>query len=133
MVDDLGLRVSEGPSPRAFGLLMAGVAAVVAGWLWLQASARYDVWTGLAAALATLSLLRPSLVEPARRGWMKLARFLAPIGNAVLLAIFFFLVLTPMAIVLRLARRDRLGIRSPQAGSYWRDADEPGEDWSRPF
>jgi hypothetical protein len=133
MVDDLGLRVPEGPGPRAFGLLMAGVAAVVAGWLWIQASPRYDVWTGLAATLATASLLRPSLLDPASRGWMKLARFLAPIGNAVVLAIFFFLVLTPMAIALRLARRDRLGIRSPEGRSYWRNADEPGGDWSRPF
>ncbi len=133
MVDDLGLRVPPGPTSRAFGFLMAGVAAFLAGWLWLQASARYDVWVGIAAIMGTVSLLRPSLLEPVRRGWMKLARFLAPIGNTVVLAMFFFLVLTPMAIVLRLAKRDRLGIRSPKGGSYWRDADEPGGEWARPF
>lgn len=133
MVDDLGLRVPEGPSARAFGFLMAGVAALVAAWLWLRGSARFDVWAGVALLLAAAAVVRPSLLDPARAAWMRLARFLAPIGNTVVLAIFFFVVLTPVAMVLRLVRRDRLGVRSPEGETYWRASETEGGDYTRPF
>ncbi|NJD20791.1 MAG: hypothetical protein FIA95_16085 [Gemmatimonadetes bacterium] len=133
MVDDLGLSVPPGPSARAFGFLMAGVAAAAAAWQGLRGSGPYGIWTGAALILAGASLLQPALLEPARRAWMKLGRALAPVGNAVVLAMFFFLVVTPVAFVLRAVRRDRLGVRSPEAGTYWRAVQENDEDYSRPF
>ena len=82
------------------------------------------VWRGMpglvraAQALAVISflagLLIPGRLEPARRGWMKLGEAIGRVTTPILLAIVYYVVLTPTAIL----RRASAG-RRPPAESYW--------------
>jgi hypothetical protein len=80
--------------------------------------------TGILAALGIvvggLGLVRPAAMRPIFTGWM-IAAF--PLGWAisrVMLAVMFYVVFTPVALVFRLMGRDALSLRRLQVESYWK-------------
>jgi hypothetical protein len=87
------------------------------------------VGLGLAALYYAVRPLR----VPLYLGWMQLV---APVGWVVthaVLALIFYGLITPIGGLLRLATRDRFGVRrDPSAKSYW-TAHDPGGDTARYF
>jgi hypothetical protein len=88
---------------------------------------------GLAAVVFVVGLVAPAVMRPIFVGWMVAAY---PIGWTVshaILAVTFYLVLTPIGLVLRLMGHDPLR-RSfdPSAETYW-VPHNPGGDPSRYF
>jgi hypothetical protein len=80
------------------------------------------VFAALAVTVGPLGLLWPQTVRWVYVAWMVLA---FPIGwtiSTVILALMFFLVFTPVALVFRLKGRDALGLKpKPDAATYWVD------------
>jgi hypothetical protein len=117
--------VSWHPSTRTlrqFAGLWLAVVGASAAW---QALVRQRPTVALVLALLALlvgmaGLVRPSLVRWPYVGGMVLA---FPIGWAVsmlLLAILYFGIFTPLALLFRLRGRDVLRLRRPEgAASYW--------------
>ncbi|WP_332682770.1 SxtJ family membrane protein [Bosea sp. (in: a-proteobacteria)] len=117
----------EGSSDRSFGLVFAVVFALIGLynlWHW----GRAWPWLGLiAAAFLGIALIRPALLAPLNKLWMRFGMLLAAIINPIVLGILFFLVFTPMALVARLVGKDFLKLKSqPEAKSYWIVRDPPG-------
>lgn len=106
---------------RSFGLVMAGGFAVLAVLRFLFAGAVTWWLVGLAACFALTALLRPGMLEPVRRLWMKLADLLGAVNQRLILTLLFALVVTPMALLLRLLGKQPIALRlDPAADSYWR-------------
>jgi Gpi18-like mannosyltransferase len=102
-----------------FGMFVLGmVLAPLALWRG-QVTAAAALWT-IAVALRLAGLVRPSWLKPLFVGLTVLTW---PIGWAVshaALAVTYYLVITPMALVFRLLGRDALQRRfDRQAASYW--------------
>lgn len=133
MIDDLGLKIHSGPSTRAFGLLLGAVATLGGMWLGWKGWLGYRLVIGAGSVLIAVAIVRPAILAPLRTGWMKAAQSMASVGNVLLLTMFFFLVLTPLALILRLARRDRLAIRSPRSETYWQTTEPVSRDHTLPF
>jgi hypothetical protein len=80
------------------------------------------VFAALAVTVGPLGVLWPQAVRWLYVAWMVLA---FPIGwtiSNVILALMFFLVFTPVALVFRLRGRDALGLKpKPGAATYWVD------------
>jgi len=107
--------------------------------LWILFFGAMAVWQGFfqhhqaaawAAAVLALTagpvgLLWPRRIRPVYVGWL-IAAF--PVGWAVSrlsLLLAYYLVVTPLGLAARLARRDRLMLRPPSKGeSYWRPLSE---------
>ena len=86
----------------------------------------------IGVALAAVGALLPALVKPLYYAWMTMALALGYVMTRVLLTIFFFLVLTPVALVFRLIGRDALHRKlDPSAESYWIDKVHPIADRTR--
>lgn len=119
---------------RRFGILMAGAFGVLGGILLWRGHSPGPYLLAVAALFAAVGLAAPAALGPVHRGWMAFAERLARITNTVLLTLVFVLVITPAALILRLARRDRLGLRST-AESYWVEPDRTGADqrYDRPY
>ena len=110
------------PPDRQFGFLMAAIAAGIGAWLLWKGAASAPAWGCLllAAALLGVALVRPSLLRPVNRAWMKLGELMGRLVNPLVLGAIFFLLLTPTAWVARLSGRDVLGLRSRRhLPSYW--------------
>ena len=78
-----------------------------------------------AALLATAlflgvpGILHPPWVRPLYRLLMTITRPIGHVVGVALLAVIFFMVLTPLALVLRLTGRDPLRLRRPLSDSLW--------------
>ncbi|HEX9161166.1 MAG TPA: SxtJ family membrane protein, partial [Thermoanaerobaculia bacterium] len=70
-----------------------------------------------AALFAASALIAPAPLAPVYRWWMHLAEALAWVNTRVLLIIIFYLVVTPVGLVMRLARRAPLD--TAKKDSYW--------------
>ena len=106
---------------RKFGILFAGICAVVgiylfykesSAWLWLALGAAFFVTTGLFA----YPVLRPIYVA-----WMRFAFAFAWINTRILLGIFFYLIITPISLFMRLVGKDFLDQKVDRsAKTYWK-------------
>lgn len=114
-------------SERSFGLVFAVVLGLLALWPLLD-SARPRWWLGgLAALFLVAALVRPALLAPLNRLWTKLGLVLHRIVNPVVMAVIFYLAVTPTALLMRLFGKDPLRRRfEPEAESYWIERQPPG-------
>ena len=122
---------------RDFGLLMAAIIGILFGLLlpWLF-DRGWPMWPWMVAgALALPALIAPTVLRPIYRGWMRFGLFMSRIVTPLVLGIIFFLVFTPVALILRLAGKDAMNRKlEPQADSY--RLDRRGQDMGdmeRPF
>ena len=111
---------SEGPPPsssdRSFGLLFAAVCGAIALFgVWEER--RSALWWVIAASVFfVVSLFAAPLLGPLNRAWRWLSLQLFRVFNPVIMAVVFFGVLTPIAIIMRQVGRDPL---EPKKPSYW--------------
>lgn len=121
---------------RRFGFVMAGALAALAGISWWADRGQPAVFlSGLAALFLLGGLAAPHALRPVQRGWMAVARLLGAVTNRLLLLIFFYTLITPAAVILRLAGRDRLALKTRRAKTYWNRATRVGasERYDRPY
>jgi len=117
---------------RRFGLLMAVPLMIIGALLVWKERFLGPYVIVLAALFLITGLVTPKLLKPVERIWMAFARVLSVIMTHVLLTLTFFLVITPVGIVLRLIGRDVLQRRfEPEKRSYWTPV-EPDGPCSRP-
>jgi len=114
-------------SDRSFGLVMAGAFSVVTA-LNAWHAGRIWPWTaGVAAAFLVAALLRPALLNPLNRLWLKFGLLLHRIVNPVIMALVFYGTVLPTGLVLRAMGKDLLRLRrEPEADSYWIVRTPPG-------
>lgn len=115
---------------RGFGVGIGALVVVASGIAWIRGGAPPMALAALSAGVALLLIgfVRPAWLAGAARRWSVVAEAVAGVGNAVALGLVFFLVVTPIAIVLRVARYDPLDRRSPRRSSYWRSYPERQAD-----
>lgn len=81
----------------------------------------------LAGVFLLLSLLLPASLAPLNRLWTKFGMLLHHIVSPLALGILFFLVVTPIALIMRIFGKDPLRLRLDRsASSYWIERTPPG-------
>ena len=107
-------------SNRNFGLMFATVFTIVFGVAWFL----FQTWLSWALIVAgsflVAALVCPVMLLPLNRLWGCVARGIGVFNNHLLLGLFYFLILAPLGIVMRLAGRDPLHQKlGPTIGDYW--------------
>ena len=117
----------KGGSNRSFGLLFAVVFVIIALYP-LHNDGQTRWWSvSIAAGLLVVSVLRPQLLAPANRLWLGLGLILGKVVNPIVLAVMFFGVITPTAVIMRMLGKDVLGVRADShKSSYWILREPPG-------
>ena len=88
------------------GVIIAALFGVLLPWLW---NASFPVWPWVFASLfAVWGAAAPTSLRPVYRAWMRFGLLLNRIMTPVILGIVFYLVITPMAIVMRIRGRDTM-------------------------
>jgi hypothetical protein len=105
---------------RSFGLVMAGGLAGLALLRYLLAGTVAWWLIGVGGAFCAAALLVPRVLTPFRSAWMKLASALGFVNQRVLLTILFGLLITPIALLLRLLGKQPIPLRAEGINSYWR-------------
>ncbi len=122
---------------RKFGILFAVVLTAVAVYLRYSGKESWHWFLVGAGAFLFTGTIAYRVLRPVYRIWMKFAFLLGWVNAQVLLGIFFYLVLTPVGIVLRATGRDLLDRKIDlKAVSYWRKREGPAagpEQYERLF
>ena len=121
---------------RKFGLVMTVPLALIAGYLWWKGGGAYPYVLGAAAFFLLSGLLVPQLLRPIEKVWMKFAEIMGAIMTRVILSVAFYLMITPLGLVLRLMGKDLLHLRFEEGReSYWMpvEADGPATRPDKPY
>jgi hypothetical protein len=108
----------------SFALIVGGALLVIAALQWRRGAPQW-VWVTLiavAVALLIAAAVAPSLLRPVYRGWMRLGEALAWVNTRILLTLIFFLVVTPIGLVMRLFGRSPIAT-ARRNDSYWTDVE----------
>ena len=111
---------------REFGLIVGGVLVLLSAW-WLYRGkfpglAPITVSTG--GVLILLGLVFPRALVWPNRAWMALAEVLSFVSTRIILALVFFLIVTPIGVIKRAFGWDPLHRRAAGGESYWKPYSE---------
>jgi hypothetical protein len=114
---------------RNFGLLVGGVFLGLALWFWWRQKPYYILFAGAGAPLVLLGAVFPGSLRLMYLAWMAMAVTLGLIMTTILLTLFFYLVVTPIGLLARLAGKDFLQRRrDPKSASYWMERESKAID-----
>ena len=117
----------EGSSNRSFGFVFAAFFALIGAWPLLSHSSPRWWSLAVAAVFALVALVKADLLAVPNRLWLQLGLLLGRIVSPIALGLLFFLAVTPIGFIMRLAGKDPLLLkRDTGAASYWRPRDPPG-------
>lgn len=100
---------------RVFALtLSGGFLFLAAVGLWRDAEILLAVSLGMAVVSILAALLVPGRLGPVNRAWMKVGEAMGRVTTPVLMALIYYLVVTPIALIRRAVSR-----RPPPRSSNW--------------
>ena len=114
---------------RRFGITVSvplALLAVVGAW---RNHTILPALLGLmAASIGGAAFLAPRALRRLRKLWMQGAEVLGWVNTRLMLSLVYFLVITPMGVVVRLVGRDPLNRRLKDRASYWVEKDQRPDD-----
>lgn len=116
--------VDSAPNPkilREFAWIMAGMIAFLFGLVipLLKGHHLPILPWAIAVVFVLLGLLAPRSLKPVYELWMKIGHVLGWINGRIILTLIFVLVITPMALVMKLLKRDTMARQlEPQRITY---------------
>lgn len=95
---------------KDFGLIMAGMLILMFGlvlpWLFSYST---PYWPFVAAfGFVVVALLKPLLLGPVNRVWLKISDVLGWVNTRLVMGIIFFLLIVPIGLIVRLFKKDPL-------------------------
>ncbi len=120
---------------RKFGITMAVILGLIAGLLFWRGREHWVYFGGAAAFFLVFGLALPGALKPIHKVWMGLALVMGAVMSRVILTVLFFLVITPLGVIIRLTGKDLLDKKPGKtAPSFWKDhAPRVKEDYENQF
>jgi hypothetical protein len=118
------------------GLVFGALFGVVLPWLFADAPVHWPIWPWvIGGTLVLLGAFQPLWLLPIRAGWFRLGLVLGAINAHLILGILYFLIITPIGLVMRLFGKDPLGLRKDASRTSYRHPapPRPRDHVERPF
>lgn len=107
-------------SNRSFGIVFFIVFIVIALWPILN-NQDIRIWSLIVSVIfLVLGILNSKLLNPLNILWFKFGLFLGKIISPIIMGVVFFVVVTPIAILLRIFRKDVLSLKKNTSDTYWK-------------
>jgi hypothetical protein len=115
------MKMANKRETRRFGFVMGGALGALALIQYARTGEPNGWLAGTAVLFAGVAWLKPGALAPLEAAWLKLGAALGAVNSRLLLSLIFFLVVTPLALVLRWMRRVSIEpAPDPSKTSYWR-------------
>jgi hypothetical protein len=121
---------------RNFGLIVGGIFVLIGVWPVIFRGGSPRVWALAAGSLLILSgLVYPRSLTQVHRAWMAAGHVLGWVNTRIILGIFFYLILTPFGLAMRLFGKDFMRLKpAPNADTYRIGRKpRPGTHYRHPF
>ena len=112
-------------SNRSFGIVFFIVFLVIAFYP-LAHGGELRVWSAtISSIFLVLGLLNSKILTPLNRLWFKFGIFLGKMVSPIIMGIIFFLVVTPIGLIMKLLGKDLLNLKHNNHTSYWIEKNGP--------
>ena len=112
-------------SNRSFGIVFFIVFLVISLYPLLHGE-NIRVWSLIISIIfLVLGLLNSKLLNPLNKIWFKFGLLLGKIISPIVMGIIFFLVVTPIALFMRLLKKDLLNLKFNKKNTYWIEKSGP--------
>ena len=106
-------------SNRSFGLLFFVVFLIIGIWPLLNEET-LRLWSIVISFIfLILGLLKSKLLSPLNSSWIKFGEILGKFIPPIIMALIYFIIITPIGLLMRLIGKDLLNIKFNQQKSYW--------------
>jgi Saxitoxin biosynthesis operon protein SxtJ len=113
-------------SNTRFGLVLVVACALIYGWgLW--SGWGHMAWLIAAVILLAVTLTVPRVLEPLKQLWLKFGGLLHVVVSPLLLALFYYTIVTPIGLCMQLFRMDPLRLKRDKP-TYWVEREPPGPE-----
>ena len=121
-------------SNRSFGLLFFIVFLAISLWP-LKSQEDLRLWAFILALIFfVLGILNSKFLTPLNKLWMKFGIFLGSIISPFVMGVVFFMVVTPVGLIMRLLGKDLLRINKNKfVSTYWISREKQNNTMKRQF
>ena len=106
-------------SNKSFGIVFFVVFIIIGFWPLLDINT-YRLWAIIIAVIfLTLGFMNSKLLTPLNILWFKFGIFLGKIVSPIVMGVIFFFVVTPIAILMRISKKDLLNLKFNNKETYW--------------
>jgi len=105
---------------RKFGFMFTLIFFLLTAYLYLTGSSFSYFWLIAALHFLGFSLLAPKFLIIPHKIWMTFALIMGNIVSRLILVLTFYIVITPLNLILKIAGKDLLSEKTDRkSGSYW--------------
>ena len=106
-------------SNRSFGIVFFIVFLLIALYPLIY-SEEIRIWSVIISIIfLVLGLLKSKILTPLNKLWFKFGILLGKVISPLIMGIIFFLVVTPIGLIMRLLGKDLLNLKYSDTKSYW--------------
>ena len=106
-------------SNRSFGIVFFVLFLLIALYP-LTYSGEIRIWSTIISLIfLILGLVNSKILTPLNKLWFKFGIFLGKIVSPLVMGVIFFLVVTPIAFLMRLLNKDLLNLKFNNENTYW--------------
>ena len=107
-------------SNKSFGLLFFVVLLIIGLWPLKNGESLNFYFIIASVVFLILGLLNSKLLSPLNKFWIKLGEILGIIIAPIVMALVYFVILTPISIIVRVFGKDLLGLKFlKEKDTYW--------------
>ena len=110
------------PSDKKFGFFFGFIFATACLYFLLIGNSQ--TWATISGILFLITLLititKPALMHPFNKLWFKFGLLLGKIISPIVLGLIFFVIITPVGLLMRLAGRDELQLKLNDSHTHWK-------------
>ena len=120
-------------SNRSFGVVFFIVFLLIALYPLLNNN-EIRLWSLIVSVLfLILGILNSKILSPLNKIWFKFGLLLGKIISPIIMGVIFFLVVTPIAFIMRLLGKDVLNLKFSNNKSYWIEKTGPKSKMKNQF
>ena len=120
-------------SNRSFGIVFFIVFLLIAFYPLIYNGEIREWCVIISLIFLVLALLNSKILTPLNKLWFKFGVFLGKIISPIIMGIIFFLVVTPIGLIMRLLGKDVLNLRYNDNKSYWIEKNGPKSKMKNQF
>ena len=120
-------------SNRSFGIVFFVVFLFIALYPLIH-DKEIRIWSVIISLIFLISgLLNSKILTPLNRLWFKFGIFLGKIISPIIMGIIFFLVVTPIGLIMKFLGKDVLSLKYNKNKSYWIEKNGPKSKMKNQF
>ena len=120
-------------SNRSFGIVFFIVFLIIATYPLLN-DGSIKIWSIITSFIfLILGLVNSKVLTPLNKIWFKFGLLIGKIVSPFIMGIIFFLVVTPIGILMRITNKDLLNLKFNKKKTYWIEKNEPKSKMKNQF